>query len=183
MEQAERVANHLRELREAAGPAKEEEFRERAIGEVRNLVEKLHRALHEAEERGEEELAKGLRERLEGAERKLAELTHDAQDRRLFDSQPPHHPPELEQIMRRIEHLHRAAENLQIAGEHELAEKLHREAEENERELHRQREHGPEGGPPEELVREVLHQLEAMRNEVRELREEVRELREFLQRR
>lgn len=86
---------------------------------------------------------------------------------------------ELDQQRHRIQNMHVAAEHLDQAGLHDLAHRIHREANETEQNLrerldrHRHPEHHP--GP------EVPELLEQLRNEVSDLKHEVRELRELVQ--
>lgn len=90
---------------------------------------------------------------------------------------------DLDQQRHRIQNMHVAAEHLEQAGLHDLAHRIHQEANETEQNLrqrmerHRHPEHHPPHFGPE--IREMFEQL---RNEVRELKNEVRELRETVTR-
>ncbi len=89
----------------------------------------------------------------------------------------PEPVPHLEEMERRVHHLHVAAENLEQAGLHDEAHAFHERAEHLERELHeaRERHHRPPHppGPGEDLDR--------LNREVAELRELVHDLRAHVQ--
>ncbi|MBI2480391.1 MAG: hypothetical protein HYV60_17670 [Planctomycetia bacterium] len=83
------------------------------------------------------------------------------------DQAPPH-----EDIARRLKHMRIAADHLNQAGLHDVAEHVAQRAEAAERELHEQHRHH-EGDP----IHEIMKQLDGLRHEVGRLRDEVNELR------
>lgn len=88
------------------------------------------------------------------------------------------HERHLDQQRHRIQKIHAAAEQLQDAGLPELAEQVHRKAEEQHHLLQQQLErmHPPEHG----FHREVQESLQQLRHEVHELKREVHELKKVL---
>ncbi|QDV19879.1 hypothetical protein Pan153_45480 [Gimesia panareensis] len=100
----------------------------------------------------------------------------------------PHDEPrnferEMDQQRHRIQNMHVAAEHLDQAGLHDLAHRIHQEANETEQHLRAriERQQRPEHHPPHPGP-EVLELLEQLRNEVHELKREVHELRETVAR-
>lgn len=92
---------------------------------------------------------------------------------------------EVDEQQHRIQNLHVAAEHLEQAGMHDLAHRIHREAEESKQRLreHLDRHRHPEHHAPHPPGPEVMEMLQQLRNEVHELRREVNELREAVQQR
>ncbi len=101
------------------------------------------------------------------------------------DEAKRHEFPELEELERRIRHIHAAAENLEQAGQHDLARELHEKAEQMQRELHRElqereRSAGRNRDQERPPLDEVVAAIKELRSEVQRLRNEVKELRELL---
>lgn len=89
---------------------------------------------------------------------------------------------ELEAAERRMHHLREAAENLAAAGKRDVAEQLHREANEIQRHLEeraRQKHHGRPGEHAPSNA-ELAEMVQDLRNHVRELTEIVHHLRREL---
>lgn len=88
------------------------------------------------------------------------------------------HKRHLDQQRHRIQKIHAAAEQLQDTGLPELAEQVHRKADEQHQLLQQQLErmHPPEHG----FHREVQESLQQLRHEVHELKREVHELKQVL---
>lgn len=189
LDQAERLRDEAAELKREFGV--EREFR----GEVDkreillHQIESLLRKADELQETGRPDEADRLRHEAE-------ELRRQSGIEREEHQRPPHEGFE------RLEHLHQAVEHLHAAGLHDMAEAAARQAEEIERDLHRQMEareraeqerreraereerehlehehhpeHPPELGELREIVAALQEQIEALRREVGELREQQR---------
>lgn len=91
------------------------------------------------------------------------EHEHEHDDHAHGDHEHAHHDIE------RIEHLHIAAEHLDMAGFDDQANELRERAEDMERELHRDDNHRVG-----EVLEELMRQIRELRIEVRELRNEIR---------
>jgi len=125
--------------------------------------------------------SKELRER---ARRPARGRTQPRRQQTLERQREPHyvvqreHERHVDQQRHRILKLHAVAEQLQDAGLPELAEQVHRKAEEQHQVLLQQleRQHPPEQG----FHHEVQESLQQLRHEVHELKREVHELKKVL---
>lgn len=151
---------HLHNLRREAERLREAGAPEAERIQVEKQVGRVERELHEFE-----------------AERKRR-LAHRPHDRHA----PPHHQEQMRSAMERVEHLLIAAEHLDRAGAHDLAQNVRRKAEHMEREIRDARPRPEEGRHPEQPHGEahLVGQMEELRHEVRRMREELNELRERL---
>jgi phage shock protein A len=193
---AEALQNRIRELTEQWADAIAEhrpdvvENLEREMHEIaretgarigpllKSQVDLLQRRVAELREKGEGELAEQLagrmREMVQAHRRAMA-----AAQQRPAEGQPG---PDMERrgaLKQRIHHLRTAAENLGAAGMPDLAERLHREAADLERQLQQPpaRPQEPLRGQLEQLQQEVgrLHQrLDELQRGMQELTELVR---------
>lgn len=159
-EQLERLRDEFKRVSRSDEPARAREQLERDILETEKRLGQLER----------ERRHHGEREEHHHGER--AEHHHGNGEEREH-RHPRHEEEEHADAARRIGHIRRAAENLNEAGMHEMAEDLFHRAEEMERELHREAggERGPELRELHELVNDLRAQLRELRNEIRELRE------------
>lgn len=89
---------------------------------------------------------------------------HRVEDDSRGQHRKPNHP---DRAMERVEHMHLAAQHLAKAGLEDISREVRRRAEEMERDL--QHRHSPNDGHPA-VLRELMEQVQQLRNEVRELR-------------
>lgn len=137
------------------------------------------------------QMAKAIQEKAQSIERERRGKVDDHEHGHHHDEEHPghhhgkhvdheHEGPEHEiaHVENRIEHMMQAARHLDEAGMHEQSEHLRKAADELRRELHRHI-HG-EGRDHEDVAREVLETLQALRKEVGALRKEVHEMRALI---
>ncbi len=185
---ANRIREQLRRQQaEAAGqkpeeeqddPNSENELTERQK-QVLRIQQEVQRKIREAQERANQiqmQAEKESRDLREDGERQLLELRRRVPMEGRPGPRPPHRPdgragvdPRL-----RIQHLQRAADNLQSAGLTEEGERLRQRAEELQKELDREL---PPGDEAHHAVVREIHELrrsvDALRHEVHELRREL----------
>lgn len=206
-EEAEKHFREAKELLTAASKhdAKSSKSSDRDIDELHERLKAIsEKEAHAKEAKNKEALAE-LQKHREAVERELAE--HRKQVKHKPGSKPDgKHPPEpepMQEVGRRLKHLHAAIDNLNAAGMYDLAEELAKKAEHMQRELHQARERF-EDEPPVEKRRlfelpmkkpeprlkrpelknkptpdfppmvELREELQRLRAEVNELREEIK---------
>lgn len=158
LEEADRLQrDHLQRERLDQGKAKIMRLR-RSLEELRHEEDRL-RQNPDASER----LA-NVRRRAQQVESELEGLSDESHRQQAA----PHH-----EIVGRLEHMRIAVEHLHHSGLHDVAEKVAQQAEAMERELHERQKH-----PSDKLLREMMKQLDQIRDEVGRLRGEVNELKE-----
>ncbi len=155
--QLEMLERKVAELREQGQP----DQAERLAGQLREMMEAHRRAAAEPQ-----------RERAQAAERaarERAESARENRERQRAEGKPGPGPDQRADMERRVQHLRVAAENLNAIGMQDLAERLHREAEEIQQALQNQ-------NPPPRG--EDLHRgaMEAMQQEFRKLHERLDEM-------
>lgn len=193
------LRGHLEELHAALEQADSDEARAditRAIAEAEHRLEDHVAALREQRARPEEDVDRGRVPEFEGRRpgpprERIRDLfrtrVRELQERReRFGGEGRRRPEELLRIheaMQQMESLRVAADNLDRAGRHELAEELRRDAAQMERDIHGAQER-LEGGRPEfgepapaEPFRELHGAIEDLRAEVERLRRDVDHLR------
>ena len=163
-----------RDLREI-----ERHFRELEDGELEAHLQAIGREIQRSKRAGRYEEAERLARNAGRIKQKLRRRREAAQERprkRREEGDGGRRPmPEREAMMKRVRHLHAAADNLQAAGMEREAHQLHQQAERMERELHRRPEgpdrDRPEPGDPD--LRRVVHdlhmQVERLRRQVAEM--------------
>ncbi len=201
-EEAEKLFRHAKELIIAASKHDEKAPKKGDSG-----IDELHqqlKAIAEKEEfaeksKNKEALAE-LRKLREAIERELAEH-REHHEKKIGPKHAKKVPSEsqdgLDDVLRRIKHIRIAAENLQAAGLHDLAEELAKRAEAMERELPQHHEvKAKTPGTPQKSVRielpmkridlkinsdpnsspinELREELQRLRGELKELREEIK---------
>jgi hypothetical protein len=187
-EAAERLERQARELiREAERrelQAKREAPRPEIEREIGHLKERLQDLLLKqkklVEAKAPEPERAEVREQIAGTERELnalrQRLDRGGEPRPEFEAQAR----KIEEAARRIHHIRVAAENLKVAGVHDLAMKLTEQAEKMEREVGEAkerlvREMDRPGGPDhrDAEIRELRWQNERLQAEIRELRQKL----------
>jgi chromosome segregation ATPase len=152
-EKAKRMANeieiHQRELQEGKRV------------ELKEQLGRLEKMVREAEEQGEEDKAKRLRAEAEKVGRQME---------REFKLPPM--APHTEQMHARLVELKEAYERAEREGQHDKAAELRKEAEKLERSA-REMTEGREEGTRE---RDLIYQIEKLREEVGRLRKDIEEL-------
>lgn len=154
--------------------------------EVRDLKERLQdllareRTLKEAGA-SKQELAE-VREQISTAEHKLDQIHAHNTGRREHRPELQRQAEKLDAATRRILHLRVAAENLKMAEEHDLARKLHEQAEVMERDVQEARRrleaeihdaHAKSAEPGPDVVQELRAEIERLRAEVKALSQKV----------
>lgn len=129
--------------------------------------------------RGDRDLDQQLLEELEHVARMLRE-NREVEGRRPENRERhPEHSPErpphfhLQEKLEKIQHLHQAAEHLEMAGMGEVARDLHREAEEIERSIPKPAEHPRQAEQHHGDLEQLTRHLREMTQEFRRLSEEV----------
>jgi len=159
--------------------------RHRELGELHRHLEELLAKQEELARTDDIDARHRVDEQIEATKREIGQFEERlAREHPEHDHDRPHHPEEGEEFVRRIEHLHVAAENLAQAGELDLAHELHARAEDMERELHRRREHNEaeHRGNEHAELREIHAAIHELREEVEQLRDQVNELRSIVER-
>ncbi len=195
-EHAREDREHTRDRHSRRDDREDEERRADRVHQLRQGLEELHARHREFAEQGHEAAVEKTVRAIHEIERALERVSadrHREEDReedeaREHENRHRREGPsegEIEKAARRVEHLRQAAENLIHAGHADLAHDLMREADGIEREVHEaearfQREGNGRDQEHAEPLREVVHQIHALREEVQELRAELREIRELI---
>jgi chromosome segregation ATPase len=176
--EAEQLMQQAEDLREQGRHDRAERLVERAeqLTVTAERREEMFGRMHELEREVEELHRLGRRDRAEQVERELDRL------RERFEGQHRRERPEAEQVENRIRHLVEAAEHLEAAGLHDAADEVRGHAEELEQELRARQRPRPQQETADRVkkltgaLRQVQHEVEALREEVADLRQRVEEL-------
>ena len=198
-EEAEKLGRAVKELLQAA--EKHEQKSPKTDGRKIDELQQKLKALTEKENalkesKNEEGLAE-LRKHRTAIERELAELKDNHGPKsgaKQIDKQPTKSNPGLEDVARRIKHIHVAIENLQAAGLHDIAKELALKSEAMQREVHQSHDRTAKEQPSskkgkqldlENKIEEPARQQKTaaepsddLRLELKRLRAELNELRE-----
>ncbi len=123
-----------------------------------------------------------MHELITGTERKLKQIDANHVGKGKHRPELNAQAEKLEVVSRRIKHLRVAAENLKMADEHDLAQKLMEQSEAMDRDVqrarqelaaekHQAKEHHGEYGP--DVVRDLKAEIERLRAEIKELNSKV----------
>lgn len=184
-EEAEKHFLAVKDLLQAA-----EKHEQKSSKSASNEIHELHQQLKALtqkeqalkESKNEDGLAE-LRKHRAGIERELAELEEHhgrKSGSKHVGKQPIKLPEGLEDVARRVKHIHIAIENLHAAGLHDVAEELAKRAEAMKNEVHQAHERAvkeqpsPKKGKQAEPLDELRHEIQRLRDEMNELRQEIK---------
>lgn len=164
----------LEKARHAASQAEKGEGHQHPDADVlRERLEDLKVALMKAREASaSEQEVHELEAQLQQTKKHLMEVSDRQKSDAPADREQQERNKKLELAMRRVRHLHVAAENLKAAEMHDMAHEIMQKAEAIERDVHAARE--------EERTRHRQHSEGEVADEVRELRQENERLRNAL---
>lgn len=152
---------------------KEEGHQHSEAAVLRERLEDLKVALVKAREASaSEQEVHSLEEQLQQTKKHLMEVSKGPKAGATEDQERQERNKKLELAMRRVRHLHMAAENLKAAEMHDMAHEIMQKAEAIERDVHAARE--------EERARHRQHSEGEVADEMRELRQENERLRNAL---
>lgn len=188
LEEEAQALRALAEKHQSRGEVDRPEQVERQIAELKERLEALLGKQRKLQETGGDPQSFALvREQIGDTERALKKL-RSIQERGPRDRDPGQHPShespshDLEQAERKAHHLRIAAENLELAGERDLAHKLREQSEQFVAKIRREREQREKAHAAREAADQqgvaAARQIAELREEIERLRSEIRELRE-----